>query len=40
MNLPVIDLPRTINSWRVSYNNQLGLIETEAVNRAKINFER
>lgn len=29
-NLPVIDLPRTLNSWQVSYNNQLGLIETEA----------
>lgn len=29
-DLPVIDLPRTINSWQVSYNNQLGLIETEA----------
>lgn len=29
-DLPVIDLPRTLNSWQVSYNNQLGLIETEA----------
>lgn len=29
-DLPVIDLPRTINSWQVSYNDQLGLIETEA----------
>ena len=29
-DLPVIDLPRTLNSWQVSYNNQLGLIETES----------